>query len=53
MEKFLDRIELLVYYIHNIFLYAASMTNSALRGHCFLFIKKARIRILYKIQINT
>lgn len=53
MEKFLDRIELLVYYIYNIFLYAASMTNSALSGHCFLFIKKARIRILYTIQINT
>ena len=53
MEKFLDRIELLVYYICNIFLYAASMTNSALSGHCFLFIKKARIRILYTIQINT
>ena len=40
MEKFLDRIELLVYYIYNIFLYAASMTNSALRGHCFTFYKK-------------
>ena len=40
MEKFLDRIELLVYYIYNIFLYAASMTNSALRGHCFYFYKK-------------
>ena len=40
MEKFLDRIELLVYYIRNIFLYAASMMNSALRGHCFSFYKK-------------
>ena len=39
MEKFLDRIELLVYYIRNIFLYAASRMNSALRGTDFLILK--------------